>query len=1427
MRYKIMFIFVVFSCIFGIEITTKVLAPWNFVPRHISAVWAISKFQSFGNKEVALSRIFNLITEDDDLYSYEFLSKLLTDNHKVDPSTLSVKLSEVAIVNSIFDFGIESIRSQEVVDSKLASKDFDVNLEEDKVFLFDSEGVMLFANVKNLEKFPSFLNEINTTMTKKGKKGHFGSFFQYENELFLRTMTVEEDQEYFAIIFYLNLEDIQGILRMKSIINELNNYIPSRNIQILIRPRNIEVFTDRIKLLESDKSFAENYDGPLMAFYQSQLTFRKGDYKIEDDSEERESLDQKNYKTLERYFRLLEDADALEEFPLRFLSFLSDTSFSLQESVRLLENFPLEFEKILIYPESLSVEETVNKMLETDSFSEDYLTIDNNLIHFESLDRLIANDLSGISLFDWSLSRLGVNSKEVSWKLQSLDFPRNQKVLWMPFLSNSEYSEFLGNKDDWTLEILETSFYDISRDKRASNFPIIPQAGRSRLPLVTIHYFFDVESDVAPILLQILPNQLAPIRIFAFPFSSASFTDECNDRDQAAERFLRSLLSGETYDEIVSSLTINWKVENCNLNKALHLYYKKKFITSPMVFLNGKCLGTPKSAHNFFTEIIYEATTAWNTISPSISEFNFDLSTAESPYNPQQDNDILTFLLSRDSEFVISKVIENLSSESLSTFPEYLSISDMPFVLDHRPLKNGPEYYFLNIFYHNRPPTYNNCKTQGRMPISIFLSFKATLTSLEFIRTLVNIADGFCAEIFVHRQTGDFKGEENYKEFFDESLRNNEIDSYLYQIIPKDFLFSENIILALNSYVYAFDISRISEEKTSVIFDHIFRVHSRFVEEVQKSNLQITREISGLIFEAIGARYLQIGQRTKPKIESQKTVLTISNKKKDHGLFQINGRVNPFLESATSILSSLAFLGEEIDIPVNIDLVPDFDHLVGKSLKLPRAIKKSGLSSRECLKDSLQNMNCPGLQTRMRIVERWPSSINVVGPANWLLRGVLITGDAENVHTIQENRIFSWMLHDLVLQGIMTGSSTHLNKIIGTPLIASRFGPNSDHSKYALDVVDKTVVLANKHYWQFKIGSPKIIFIRSPSFDTSIDGKPALIYASSIVSDQSPIALNIGQDHTEPKKDQSWNGYIMSFFRSQMRKKSDPINVFVVSAGKMYERMLRIMMLSASKHTNSPLKFWVLDNYLSPEFKQQAAFLTNHFGFEIAYVTYGWPSWLKQQNDRQRTIWAYKILFLDILFPPDLDRVIYIDSDQVLRNDLAELMDLDLKGAPYAFVPFCEDNLDSKGYMFWKDGYWKSVLGSLNYHISALFVVDLKVFRENLVGDHLRKIYQVMAQNENSLNNLDQDLVNYAQLEGIPIFSLPEDWLWCETWCSSTRKQTAKAIDLCNNPGTKEPKLGQARRIISEWVDYDTEIQGVLKSGRFENSSEKLWREEL
>ncbi|KAI8968326.1 UDP-glucose:glycoprotein glucosyltransferase-domain-containing protein [Mycotypha africana] len=318
--------------------------------------------------------------------------------------------------------------------------------------------------------------------------------------------------------------------------------------------------------------------------------------------------------------------------------------------------------------------------------------------------------------------------------------------------------------------------------------------------------------------------------------------------------------------------------------------------------------------------------------------------------------------------------------------------------------------------------------------------------------------------------------------------------------------------------------------------------------------------------------------------------------------------------------------------------------------------------------------------------------------------------------------------------------------------------------------------------------------------------------------------LNTGAAQKMEDKEKSglWSSISNKFFGQKEKHTSDKgtglvakrkqadINIFSVASGKLYERFLSIMIASVMKHTESTVKFWFIENFLSPEFKDFVPHMAEEYNFDYEMITYKWPAWLRTQREKQRTIWGYKILFLDVLFPLNLDKVIFVDADQIVRTDLQELVDMDLQGAPYGYTPFCSDRTEMDGFRFWKEGYWAQHLRGKPYHISALYVVDLHRFRQMAAGDVLRAHYQQLSADPNSLANLDQDLPNNMQ-HLVPIFSLPQEWLWCETWCSDESLKTAKTIDLCNNPLTKEPKLDRARRQVPEWESYDKEIDALRK----------------
>ncbi|RDD46683.1 UDP-glucose:glycoprotein glucosyltransferase 1 [Trichoplax sp. H2] len=453
-----------------------------------------------------------------------------------------------------------------------------------------------------------------------------------------------------------------------------------------------------------------------------------------------------------------------------------------------------------------------------------------------------------------------------------------------------------------------------------------------------------------------------------------------------------------------------------------------------------------------------------------------------------------------------------------------------------------------------------------------------------------------------------------------------------------------------------------------------------------------------------------------------------------------------------------------------------------------------------------------------KIPESLLLTLNMKTPESWMVESMISVYDLDNIRLDQLNQGVKalYALEYILLEGHCFDSVT------SEPPRGLQFVMGTDTDPAMVD----TIVMANLGYFQMKAnpglwklqlrpGRSENLY-KIDSHDGEI-GKSTDSIAISIENFKGKIIqVKVGK---KPGKEREsllsdvpagreqpgiWDS-ISNFVGSGTSQEgietefNETINIFTVASGHLYERFLRIMMLSVLKHTKNPVKFWFLKNFLSPNFKDSIPVMAKNYNFGYEYVQYKWPRWLRQQTEKQRVIWGYKILFLDVLFPLGIKKIIFVDADQIVRTDLKELMDLDLEGAPYAYTPFCDSRKEMDGF-------------------SALYVVDLKRFRLLAAGDRLRGQYQGLSADPNSLANLDQDLPN-NMIHQVPIKSLPQDWLWCETWCSDGSKATAKTIDMCNNPLTKEPKLDRAIRIAEEWKDYDKEIKSVLEE--YKNAESK------
>lgn len=256
-----------------------------------------------------------------------------------------------------------------------------------------------------------------------------------------------------------------------------------------------------------------------------------------------------------------------------------------------------------------------------------------------------------------------------------------------------------------------------------------------------------------------------------------------------------------------------------------------------------------------------------------------------------------------------------------------------------------------------------------------------------------------------------------------------------------------------------------------------------------------------------------------------------------------------------------------------------------------------------------------------------------------------------------------------------------------------------DNSNYSDTLVMKTAgywqLRANPGIWDLKINDDS----RGADIFQMVAGriKPGGVKVTNfIANNQKQLVVRdfVGRSHGGTLLVKRKPGYEKeTLFYDDEKKASrdddDVVHVFSLATGHLYERFLKIMMLSVTKRTSTKVKFWLFENFLSPTFKASSIAMAERIGCEVEFVTYKWPEWLRGQSEKQRIIWGYKILFLDVLFPLNVKKIIYVDADQVIRGDLKELRDMDLKGAPYGYTPMCSSNEATLGFQFWNQGFCK------------------------------------------------------------------------------------------------------------------------------------------
>lgn len=279
-------------------------------------------------------------------------------------------------------------------------------------------------------------------------------------------------------------------------------------------------------------------------------------------------------------------------------------------------------------------------------------------------------------------------------------------------------------------------------------------------------------------------------------------------------------------------------------------------------------------------------------------------------------------------------------------------------------------------------------------------------------------------------------------------------------------------------------------------------------------------------------------------------------------------------------------------------------------------------------------------------------------------------------------------------------------------------------------------------YGQFFISNfQKTYHVECVTSGYEVESISSHIYSDSIneniftISDLNPLRLVIKvkqNDVIKSEENTNSNVNIFSLLTDIANEESNYIN-----------NILEIV--AADPYTN--FTFWLFeDSFTSASLKRFAQFVNNHpdITATIKFIRYDWPKWLRPQRYYARKMDISRFLFLDVLFPMDVNKIVYMNlgGDKNLF-DPKEILRSEVKLAPFSMF-----RMEGDGY--WKHGYWEKRLknqGLSFYDTEPAFVINLEELRKRDIGDILRIHYQRLSADARSLVNIGQDLLNDIQNE--------------------------------------------------------------------------------
>lgn len=195
------------------------------------------------------------------------------------------------------------------------------------------------------------------------------------------------------------------------------------------------------------------------------------------------------------------------------------------------------------------------------------------------------------------------------------------------------------------------------------------------------------------------------------------------------------------------------------------------------------------------------------------------------------------------------------------------------------------------------------------------------------------------------------------------------------------------------------------------------------------------------------------------------------------------------------------------------------------------------------------------------------------------------------------------------------------------------------------------------------------------------------------------------------------------------------IPIFLAS-DENYAPYLCTTMFSILMHTTSQIDFYVMSNKISDDSKAKIKeSLSCYNNFSIEYIDISNFDLSRFPNKRHYSLNAFARYFIPDI-KPELKKVLYLDSDIIVRDDILKLWNYDLNGKSIAAV---SEKFNRVNGIYLKENIDSNYSNIENYFNTGVLVLDVEgIKKESLMQQCIEKTIEL----SDKLSCPDQDVLN-------------------------------------------------------------------------------------